>query len=255
MQLHYHSDRPISYDMLLGDNVVRLNDLLGEKIQLEYLASIKCQHCGRKTSKSFNQGYCFPCFRSLARCDVCIVKPELCHFHKNTCREPEWGQAHCMIRHTVYLANSSGLKVGVTRSHQQLTRWMDQGAVEALPLVTVESRLLAGKIEVYLKKTIADKTNWRQMLKGEVPDIDLHEEAARVKKLLPKELAFELSHDELTKIQYPVLEYPTKISSFNFDKTPKVAGKLMGLKGQYLILDTGVINIRKFAGYEVRLQA
>ena len=60
---------------------------------------------------------------------------------------------------------------------------------------------------------------------------------------------------EVTRIRYPVLEFPEKIKSHNFDKHPVVEGTLMGIKGQYLILDTGVINIRKFTSYEVRVSA
>ena len=52
-------------------------------------------------------------------------------------------------------------------------------------------------------------------------------------------------------IHFPVDSYPVKIKSFNFDKNPEVSGVLHGIKGQYLLLDIGVINIRKFTGYEV----
>ncbi|MFW7380547.1 MAG: DUF2797 domain-containing protein [Oligoflexus sp.] len=255
LQLTYQTVEPIHYALPVGEACIPLNELLGETILLEFKKDIFCIHCGKKTGKSFNQGYCFPCFRSLARCDICIVKPELCHFHKNTCREPEWGQSHCMIPHTIYLANSSGLKIGITRSHQQTTRWMDQGAVAALPIARVTSRLAAGKIEVAIKKTIADKTNWRVMLKGEIPELDLQAEKTRLKKLIPTKIEHEWLEEETVMIHYPVLEYPQKISSLNLEKTPKIKGKLLGLKGQYIILDSGVMNIRKYAGYQVQFEA
>ena len=128
MKSELHS--PVQYGLPLGDAVEPLNPHLGQRVQLRYTGRIFCVHCGRKTSKSFDQGYCFPCFRSLAQCDTCIVKPEQCHFAHGTCREPEWAQQFCFRSHTVYLANSSGLKVGITRDNQVPTRWIDQGAVQ-----------------------------------------------------------------------------------------------------------------------------
>ncbi len=159
--------------------------------------------------------------------------------------------AHCMIPHTIYLANSSGLKVGITRSHQRVTRWIDQGAVAAIPLVEVKRRKDAGLIEIELGKTISDKTNWRTMLKGRIEPIDLASAKQKALTALPDHVAWQPIKQATYCIDYPVLEYPSKVSSHNLDKTPNVAGTLLGMKGQYLILDSGVINIRKFAGYQV----
>ncbi|MCP4468415.1 MAG: DUF2797 domain-containing protein, partial [Halieaceae bacterium] len=63
----------------------------------------------------------------------------------------------------------------------------------------------------------------------------------------------ELPDEPETRIQYPVIEYPVKVSSFNLDKAPVAEGTLMGIKGQYLIFDAGVINMRKYAGYHITL--
>ena len=57
----------------------------------------------------------------------------------------------------------------------------------------------------------------------------------------------------ITEIAYPVKEYPTKITSLGFDKNPKIEGTLLGIKGQYLIFDTGVINMRKHQGYKIQI--
>ena len=240
-----------------------VNDLLGKKIKLEYTGTINCISCNRKTNKSFSQGYCFPCFRAKASCDTCIIKPELCHFHKDTCREPGWGLKNCFIPHVVYLANTSGLKIGITRESQIPTRWIDQGAIKALPIIKVQSRRQSGLIEVKIAKFIDDKTNWRKMLKNDVQDLDLEAERD---KLLPqlteiiKDISskfdfkdIEILNAKSVNIEYPVLEYPEKVSSLNFDKTPEITGELKGIKGQYLIFDIGVLNIRKFTGYEISL--
>ena len=256
---------PVSYWLPMGEERLDVQPLLGSQISLEFTGRIYCIECGRKTTKSFNQGYCFPCLRSLAACDMCIVKPELCHYDQGTCREPAWGESHCMRPHVVYLANSSGLKVGITRASQVPTRWIDQGAVQALPLYEVDSRLQSGWLEVALKRYISDRTDWRAMLKGDPSQLDLLVERDR----LLGEASVDLAQCQLkigsasmrlvegaqeARFKYPVLVYPEKIKAHNFDKKARVEGCLQGVKGQYMILDTGVLNIRKFGGYEVDLQ-
>ncbi len=252
---------PVTYSLPIGEQELPLNDLIGKPVTLTFTGNIYCINCNKKTKKSYSQGHCFVCMRKLASCDMCIMKPETCHFDQGTCREPEWGEENCMIPHYVYLANTSGLKVGITRHTQIPTRWIDQGATAALPILKVSTRHQSGLVEVALAQYIADKTNWRNMLKGLSDDVDLK---AAKSELLPKiqeklaELAelfgataIEVLDEDVVDISYPVEQYPSKIASFNFDKEPAVSGVLMGIKGQYLIFDTGVINLRKFTGYEL----
>jgi len=257
---------PVSYTMLLGDREIPLNQYLGKHLVLEYDGRINCIHCDRKTSKSFNQGYCYPCFKRLAQCDSCIVSPEKCHYAAGTCREPEWGEAHCMIDHFVYLANTSGIKVGITRGTQVPTRWMDQGATQARPVFRVSTRLHSGLVETTFSQHIADKTNWRAMLKGDAEPLDLETMRLQLMDDCADELdalwsahgmqsITELPDEPETRISYPVLEYPVKVTSFNLDKNPLAEGTLMGIKGQYLIFDTGVINMRKYGGYHLALSS
>ncbi len=263
-KMQTHLAAKVEYQLPIGDELIPLNALLGKDITLTYTGLINCQHCGRKTKKSFNQGYCYPCFQSLAQCDRCMMSPEKCHYDAGTCRESEWADTYCMTDHFVYLANSSGVKIGITRGNQIPTRWLDQGAVQALPIFRVSTRQQSGLVEVLFKEHVADKTNWRKMLKGEVEHIDLLAERDRLITLVDDGIrqlqerfglqAIQLITDaSQLEIDYPVLEFPTKVTSFNFDKQPVISGKLMGIKGQYLILDTGVINIRKFGGYSVSL--
>ncbi|MFL2855160.1 MAG: DUF2797 domain-containing protein [Pseudohongiellaceae bacterium] len=257
-------EQPVSYKIPLGDNEVPLNPLIAKKIKLEYSGNIFCVSCGRKSNKSFNQGYCYPCFQKLAQCDSCIIHPEKCHFDQGTCREPVWGEKYCMQDHIVYLANSSGLKIGITRATQIPTRWIDQGATQALAIIRVRTRLQSGILEIMFKEHVADKTNWREMLKGDAEPLDM---LAKSKLLLAKceseikelEERFGffaisvLNGIEPLEINYPVEIYPEKIASFNFDKDPKIEAKLLGIKGQYLIFESGVINLRRFSGYEIKL--
>ena len=252
----------VQYSLRLGEQELELNALLGQGLRLEYLGAIHCSHCGRKTKKSFSQGYCYPCFSKLAQCDTCIMSPERCHYAAGTCREPAWGEQFCMTDHVVYLANSSGAKVGITRATQVPTRWIDQGATQALPIMRVATRQQSGLVEDVLRSQVTDRTNWRAMLKGEAPPLDLAQLAGDI---------FNACHDGITLLQerfglqaiqplndvavvdiaYPVLAYPTKVASLDLEKTPIVEGTLQGIKGQYLIFDTGVINIRKFTAYQL----
>jgi len=258
------ADSPVSYSLLLGETRLPLNEFLGYPLRLDFDGVIRCINCDRKTGKSFSQGFCFPCFKKLAACDTCIMSPEKCHYYQGTCREPEWGETHCMIEHLVYLANSSGLKVGITRGTQVPTRWIDQGAVGAIPMIRVATRQLAGFVEVACKKHVADRTNWRTMLKGEVPQVDLAEERERLLELIRDELAALRSEhgdeairpvrEDVLALDYPVEVWPDKVKTHNLDKALMAEGVLQGIKGQYLILDTGVINIRKYTGYEVRFR-
>ena len=258
--------QPVSYSARLGDNEIALNPLIDQQLKLIFSGSIYCIHCNRKTNKSFNQGYCYPCFQKLAQCDSCIIHPERCHFEQGTCREPAWGEKYCMQDHIVYLANSSGLKVGITRATQVPTRWIDQGATQALAIMRVRSRLQSGTLEMAFKQHVADKTNWRDMLKGKAAQLDMAGERDRllaaceedVKELMARFGFFAISvlkGIDAVSIDYPVQAYPEKITSLNFDKEPVVSGTLKGIKGQYLIFDSGVINLRRFSGYEVELQA
>ncbi len=256
---------PVRYTLRAGDERLDLNARLGRPLRLTWTGAIACTHCGRATKKSFGQGHCYPCFKKLAQCDSCIMKPEQCHYFQGTCREPAWGETHCFRPHVVYLANASGLKVGITRDTQVPTRWLDQGAVQALPILEVDSRQQSGFVEVLFKDDVSDRTNWRAMLKGEAQELDLPGERDRLLERLSSGLLAlreRFGHDAIRELdatpyafEYPVLEHPRKVVSHNFDKQPEVAGTLLGIKGQYLILDSGVINLRKFTGYEVTVEA
>ena len=255
----------VQYTLVLGDQKLHLNPLIGQTIRLEHLGQINCSHCGRKTKKSYSQGHCFVCMQKLPQCDLCIMSPERCHFDAGTFRDDDWVQAFCMQPHIVYLANSSGLKVGITRVNQMPTRWLDQGASQAMPIMQVATRKLSGQVETILKQYVADKTNWRKLLQSDTQHIDMTQAADALLNESEADLDVllsELSHQDYQwldtpaiSMRYPVLEYPSKIKSHNLDKEPVLEGKLMGIKGQYLIFETAVINIRKYTSYLVQLSS
>jgi hypothetical protein len=258
-------DGEVQYRLPVGDEEIELNAFIGKTLTLTHTGNIFCCSCGKKTKKSYSQGHCFVCMRKLASCDMCIMKPETCHFAEGTCREPQWGEDNCFVDHYVYLSNTSSLKVGITRHTQIPTRWIDQGATQGLPIAKVKNRLISGLVEIELAKLIADKTNWRTLLKGNNEPLALKEAALELLPQIEDAIAkiqaehgndsVELLDENILDITFPVNEFPVKIVSHNFDKNPEVTGVLNGIKGQYLLFDTGVINIRKFGSYEVAVTA
>ena len=266
MEASLDTEGSVDYQLPIDDQRIGMNTLIGQTISIEHIGDIHCIHCGRRTKKSFSQGYCYPCFSKLPQCDTCIMSPEKCHFHHGTCRDPEWGEKYCFTDHFVYLSNTSGVKVGITRGTQLPTRWIDQGATQGLPIFRVQTRYQAGLIEDCIREHIADKTHWQRMLKGNSDSVDLH--SLRDELMAKSEDGLEfleqehglqalqrLYNENITEIKFPVEQFPEKVKSLNLDKQPLVEGVLQGIKGQYLIMDTGVINIRKFTAYNVKFTA
>lgn len=248
---------PVQYFLPLGNDKVELNELIGKKLRLQWTGSIFCTVCGRKTPKSFGEGFCYPCFINAPENAECIVHPELCEAHLGKGRDPEWEKRNHFRRHFVYLALTNSVKVGVTRDDQIPTRWIDQGARAGIILAETPYRQLAGLIEVELKKYLPDKTNWQRMLKNEVTNIDLVAEKEKIKTLLPEELRQYVSdNNEIVELNYPVLNYPSKITALSFEKLNPIEMPLIGIRGQYFIFDNGyVFNVRKNSGYEVEIEA
>ncbi|WP_396145060.1 DUF2797 domain-containing protein [Flavobacterium sp.] len=253
MQTEYSN--PIQYYLVFENSFLSLNQLLDKNIEINFLG-YQCLQCGKK-KKIFRQGFCYDCFMSSPAAGDWIMKPELSTAHLDLeDRDLEYEKRVQLQPHIVYLALSSEVKVGVTRKTQVPTRWIDQGAVQAIPIVEVPNRYLAGITEVALKEHFADKTNWQKMLKNEVPDADLLQERANLKYIIPKEVQdyFHPEKEDLYDLHFPVLEFPKKVTSLNLDKTPNFSGKLMGIKGQYLIFQDGtVFNVRTFEGYVVKI--
>lgn len=258
-----HHEMPVRYELVLNQKYITLNNLVGQSITIQHTGILFCLHCNSSMKKSFNQGYCYPCFSRLAQCDLCIMKPETCHHAEGTCRDNVWAEEFCFKSHIVYLANTSGLKVGITRHTQIPTRWIDQGAIQALPIFQVSSRHLAGQIEVLMARYVSDKTQWQRMLKHQIEPIDLVNQRDRLLAICENELnaltqangnAIEfLNHEKVVNLNYPINVAPLKVTALNLDKTPLISGILQGIKGQYLLLDKGVLNVRKFGGYEIKL--
>lgn len=245
----------VNYALPIGNEFIDLMPLIGQNISFRYLKEINCIVCGRKTNKSFFQGMCYPCFKNAPEAEECVLRPELCTAHEGVARDMDYARQHCLQEHIVYLSYTGNIKVGVTRKPQIPTRWIDQGATSALILAITPNRNLAGKIEVLLKDYIADKTNWRTMLKTSQFAAELQEKKANLKQYFTKEYEpYFKEETEIVNINYTVLKYPQKVTSVGFDKEQVIVGKLNGIKGQYLIFDDGrVLNVRKHGGYKVTL--
>jgi hypothetical protein len=249
-------ENPIQYFLIFQDSFLNMNQLLDKNIEINFVG-FQCLNCGKK-KKIFRQGFCYDCFFSSPAVGDWIMKPELSTAHLGIQdRDLAYEEKVQLQPHIVYLALSSEVKVGVTRKTQVPTRWIDQGAEKAISIVEVPNRYLAGITEVALKSHFADKTNWRKMLTNDIVFTDLIKEREKLKSLLPDEVQeyFHLEKNDLYEMNYPVLEYPSKINSLSLDKTPIYSGKLTGIKGQYLIFEDGtVFNIRSNEGYIVRIE-
>ena len=243
---------PIQYSIVISDNIFPINEHIGSKIKLEWSGIIHCVKCGNKTNKSFFQGFCYPCFISTPESSECILKPELCRAHEGISRDMEWSKRHCLSNHYVYLSLTSGIKVGVTRYTQIPTRWIDQGAIKALKIAKTPNRYLAGAIEVKLKEFVSDRTSWQKMLKNDVDKAtDLYSCRKTLKENLSSELKeYIISGEKEKLLEYPIIQYPEKIKSINFEKVKEHEGVLTGIKGQYIYIDNQyVVNMRKYSGY------
>ncbi|NCN09024.1 MAG: DUF2797 domain-containing protein [Leptospira sp.] len=252
----------------LEKSISNISSKIGKLIKLKFSGKIRCVNCGKLTKKSFNQGSCYNCFVELAQNDLCIMSPTLCHYHLGTCREPKWAEANCFKKHSIYLANTSGAKVGITKEKKIENRWIDQGAVEAIELVTTDSRREAGVIEAYLSQFLPDRTAWQKMVttnpvQGE---IDFVKERSKFVRAIEnakltmesekgKSIPIEMKPSKMkesTKINFPIESF-SKAKSIKVEPDQTIEGKLLGIKGQYLILQDGVINLRTYEGYEFEL--
>lgn len=246
---------PIQYYLVFDDSFLNMNQLLGKDLDINFIG-FRCLNCGKK-KKIYRMGFCYDCFYSSPSAGDWIMRPELSTAHLGIAdRDLAFEQKVQLQPHIVYLAASSDMKVGVTRKTQVPTRWIDQGASFAIPLVEVPNRYLAGITEVALKSHFSDKINWKKMLVNDIANIDLIERRNETKSLLPDEVLpyFDTTPEKLYTLQYPVLEYPKKISSLNLSTTPSYCGKLTGIKGQYLIFQDGtVFNVRSYEGFVVQI--
>jgi len=243
---------PIQYYLHTQGNFININQLLNKTLTIKFLR-YQCLECGLD-KPIFRMGFCKECFFEAPQAAEWVVHPELSKAHLGIeDRDLEFEMRVQLQPHIVYLANSSSVKVGVTRKNQVPTRWIDQGAHEAIEIVEVPNRYLAGITEVALKDHVSDKTNWRNMLKNDVTDEDLVAWRNKLKVFIPEEAKdYFIANNTETHLEFPVLRYPEKPTPLNLDKTPEYTGKLEGIKGQYLIFeDDTVFNIRGNEGYVV----
>ncbi len=244
----------IQYYIEMGDDFVNVNQLLNSDVELKFV-KYECMNCHLE-KEIYRQGFCKSCFFETPTAGDWIMRPELstAHLGKED-RDLAYEKSVQLQPHIVYLANSSNVKVGVTRKQQVPTRWIDQGAHEAIEIVEVPNRYLAGITEVALKQYVADKTNWRKMLKNDIEDADLKEWQHKLRQYIPEEAQeYLIENNTETHINFPVHQYPEKPKSLNIVKEQSYTGKLVGIKGQYLIFeDQTVFNVRANEGLVVNI--
>ncbi len=245
----------VQYYIDFPNHFLHVNQLLNHQLHFHF-TGYQCLNCGKDKS-IYRQGFCYDCFFESPKTGEWIINPELSTAHLGQeDRNLEYEKRVQLQPHIVYLANSGHVKVGITRKTQIPTRWIDQGAHEAIPILEMPNRYLAGVAEVALKAHISDKTNWRDMLKNKIDDVDILEIRDKLKQYLPEEVKdYFISNPATTKIHFPVLAYPQKIKSLSFKRKTEYKGILKGIKGQYLIFeDSTVLNIRNNSGYVIDLK-
>ncbi|WP_151675406.1 DUF2797 domain-containing protein [Patiriisocius marinus] len=246
---------PIQYYLVFENDFLNVNQLLDKQVTINFVG-YQCLNC-KKNKKIYRQGFCYDCFFEIPQAADWIMKPELSKAHLGIeDRDLEYEEKVQLKPHVVYLANSSNVKVGVTRKTQIPTRWIDQGAHEAIEIVEVPNRYLAGITEVALKDYVGDKTNWRTMLKNEIQDEDLVAWRDKLRQYIPEEAQqYFIESNTETNLEFPVLKFPKKLRTLNLTKTPEYTGVLKGIKGQYLIFDDDtVFNVRSNEGFVVTLR-
>lgn len=250
-------NNPIRYYLTFPSMFVRVNELIGKTITFTHTGYC-CLNCGSNET-IFRQGFCKRCFFETPTAGDWIMRPELSQAHLDIeDRDLAYEKKVQLQPHVVYLAVSSGLKVGVTRKSQVPTRWIDQGAHQTIPIVEVPNRYLAGITEVALKEHYNDKTNWRRMLTQDPSQMDLVAERDRALQWLPQEVNPYIKtteNDATLFLQFPLEQPPTKVKSVNLTKSKMHSGKLVGIKGQYLVFaDQSVMNVRSHEGVSVRME-
>ncbi len=249
-------DTPIKYWLNLDkEPTMCINDSIGKEFHLIWTGEINCINCGKSIPKTFGQGFCYDCFMNSAQAAPCIIRPELCEAHLGKGRDVEWENDHHNQPHLIYLAQTSGIKVGVTRDKQIPTRWIDQGAWRAVIIAKVPYRQLAGAIEIELKQYLSDRTDWRKMLTDMRDEDELAAVRDELVTFLPKHYEeFGANEEKVQEFIYPVNGYPEKVKSMKLEDKKAIVGTLTGIRGQYLYFDGGnVINLRKYSGYKVRV--
>lgn len=251
--------RQVKYELQLASGATPLAERISEDLTLRFTGIRTCVSCGKRVKKFYGQGTCFPCLRNAPESSPCIIRPELCEAHLGKGRDVQWELDHHMQEHIVYLSFTGDVKVGVTRSTQVPVRWIDQGALLAVPIAKVPYRQLAGAIEVDLKRIFSDRTDWRRMLLLSDPEAGVEplrmarEKAMR--EVNPVFQAYILPEEPLYHLSYPLVHVPPKLASVQLDKLPEITGRLQGIKGQYLVWSDGrVLNVRNHIGYHVVLE-
>ena len=246
----------VQYELPINNHYINLNQYIGSTIEITFDNQIHCIKCNVSIKKTFMQGYCYPCFISIPETSECILKPHLCRAHEGISRNIKWSNIHCLTDNYIYLSLTSNLKVGVTRNSQIPTRWIDQGAHEAIHFAKTPNRYLAGMIEKDINQYISDRTYWRGMLLGEYPKLNLLEEKEKLSaKLNQQYYQYIDDNNNITKIEYPQFYQVEKIKSLNIEKNPTIEGILTGIKGQYIFINNNtVLNIRKYTGYIINIE-
>jgi hypothetical protein len=111
---------------------------------------------------------------------------------------------------------------------------------------------------------LADKTNWRQLVRGYHTS---PEEIGSIKRKLLADMPAICKHLGIEPLEiyafeapwhhlvFPVVSYPTQPQSWDLLKQGPITGLLSGICGQYLLFgrDNKVVNMRRYSGYAISI--
>ena len=245
-------DDVVRFGLRIGAVTIALDAMIDSGIEIAIDPRPVCVGCGTRLVKRPSHGHCYECFTTKASMDLCYVAPARCHFAAGTCREPAWGEAVCQQVHSVYLANSGGLKVGLTRHADGVPRWIEQGATAGVVIAKATSRRHAGLLEERIGAFVNDKSDWRRQVTGRTPDIDLEAERARIraKVALPEGCIWE-TH-AVHEILYPIVRPLRRVVRIKYPQDGLIRGRLTGIVGSFLLLDHGAFHVGEHRGYHIR---
>lgn len=113
----------VQYYLVWENDFINMNQMLGKKMSINFLR-YQCLNCGLE-KKIYRQGFCYDCFSAIPQAGDWVISPEKSKAHLGEeDRDLEYEKRAQLQPHIVYLANSSDVKVGVTRKNQVPTRWL-----------------------------------------------------------------------------------------------------------------------------------
>jgi len=178
-------------------------------------------------------------------CPKCSGPPDPCVMCRGECQKPE---KTCNMEHSVYLAVfSPGLvKVGVSKTHRLETRLMEQGADVGLEIARFPDGELARRRERDLASAYPDRVTFESKVDGISQSVN-GETLQTIYRRYDAGRIMRFNYFKEKPWMKPIVLMP--------HENMAVSGRVLGIKGQVLVLAKGstlyALNLNRLVGYEV----